>query len=300
MLLLGCGAGAQMTDRPAAAQPARPAETQAATGPAAPGVPRVIPWIEVGGDSPAELGNIVAGLEIWRQVTDTAIVSVNPGRSGLYSVLRRRVPGMRIVPGLKTWPLLKTFDSESGWESIAKELTRIAEVSGARTVLLENETAIRPYLEGKVDVDLAGLRRGLEKLPRDLEIIWYPGIHGEAKLKHARSTAVCELVATVCRGVRFTDTDSAGPNAGRQWWAGQARRQMRTLSSGRPTLPILYTCGGRFWRPQQILAALARVENTDAIIYTGSENWLADTRTIVEHLTEARAAARSPVAQGNR
>jgi hypothetical protein len=63
--------------------------------------PKIIPWVEINKSSqPQEetwrkrINKCVAGLEIWRRVTDTAEISTTPGQASLYETLHERVPDM--------------------------------------------------------------------------------------------------------------------------------------------------------------------------------------------------------------
>ncbi|MBI4716477.1 MAG: hypothetical protein HY763_01615 [Planctomycetes bacterium] len=250
---------------------------------------RIIPWVELNTLSPAAFTEVVDGLLAWRSITDRAIVSTVPGHAGIYAELRRRAPDIRIIPGLKTASLLATFDSVEGWERVALDVERIVAATEAEEVLLENETAIKAYQRGDAPIDVARLREGLGKLPREVRYIWYPGIVGHKEETQRRYELVCAAVAEL-RDVRFTDHRFAGRRAVEDQWMKSARQRLKPLSR-RPTLPILYCYGDdRWWQDAELPRALALVEDPEVILYPGAKRWVEGARSVSRILSEDRAA----------
>ncbi len=244
---------------------------------------KIIPWVELNYAIHDEYG--IKGLLAWKGLTDTAIVSTRPGRAALYSKLRERVPGMRIIPGLKPngarVDLLPTFDSVAGWQKVAEEVAAMCETSGQRVVLLDNEVAIKRYRMGKQRIELDRLRAGLEYLPKDIVIIWYPSIHSHTTKVQKRYADVCRVVADVC-DVRFTDRSTETPAALEDLWLQRARRTLEGMSS-RPTLPMLYAyaedSGIIHWPDARIPDALEYVrkewgDGAEVVIYPGVRRWV--------------------------
>ncbi len=241
---------------------------------------RIIPWVEVN-FPPRYVEDAVEGLRIWRKVTDTAIVSTMPGRADLYRELRKRVPDMHIIPGLKTMDLLKRFDSVGGWRIVAKELAAIRAASGERVILLDNEIAMKPYIDGVQPVNLDRLRTGLSKLPRDIDYLWYPSIFGKDD-KQRRNAEVCRVVEEVLKDVRFLDQRYQGIRAVTDRARIAADKRLKAIAR-KPTLPMLYFYGsdGRYvwWKDEQVHEALEHIrrewgDSADVVIYPGVKRWV--------------------------
>jgi len=192
--------------------PATTAAPHAATQPAA---KVVLPWVEAS-DDPRRLDDLVDGLAAWRGVADGVIVSVDPGQIALLRRVQDRSPGVRIIPGLKTSPILRRsgLDNPNGWARLAEAIRGAFAATGSRRILLEHESSIEDYLEGRVTVDFERLRAGLRQLPTDVELIWYPSVSGtEGRLE--RATRLCREVQAVCRNVRFVDHATLGSETAR-------------------------------------------------------------------------------------
>jgi len=265
---------------------------------------KLIPWVELNKATPANVDSVVAGLVQWRVVTDRAFVSVVPGNASVYHELKKRVPDMRILPGLKTNDLLSQFDDVDGWGRIGKEMTAILSGSGEDHIVLENESAIRAYLEGKQPIHLPELRKGLQSLPPNVHVIWYPSIVGESEEMQARAAAVCRIAVEVL-SVRFVDLSASGPKTLQSKWARLAKQQL-SLISDRPVVPMLYFYGpgSRWWQDDQIGGALAAATTDfrdsvkqDAlaehwiILYPGAKRWHEAAASIAAELAEAAALA---------
>lgn len=276
-------------------------EPHAAEGLAAKPPLKIIPWVELNYARNDEY--CIKGLLAWKGLTDTAIVSTRPGRAALYSKLRERVPGMRIIPGLKPngagIDLLPSFDSVAGWKKIAEEVSAMCKTSGQRVVLLDNEVAIKRYRMGKQKIELDRLRAGLEYLPKDVVIIWYPSIHSHTTEVQKRYADVCRVVADVC-DVQFTDRSTETPAALEDLWLQRARRTLESMSS-RPTLPMLYAyakdSGIIHWPDAQIPDAFEYIrkewgEGAEVIIYPGMRRWGEAARSIEKILQRSDSPAR--------
>jgi hypothetical protein len=236
---------------------------------------KIIPWIEVNSLDAQWVEPAIQGLEIWQKITDTAIVSTVPGNAVLYEKLRKRLPGMQIIPGVKTWTLLQhDFDSLEGWIKVAQEVRAVAEISGQHVVLLENETAIMPVMEGKQLINLELLKHGLESLPQDIELIWYPGINGKNIEEQDRTAAVCNLIRAVCK-VYFTDLRYMGQLT---YTTARWKRAGETYDIIAPqsVIPMLYFLGNvsYYWQDNQIVEVLEKYDLKGwVIVYTGFSRW---------------------------
>jgi len=233
---------------------------------------KLIPWVEVNTLDPVAIDRAVEGLLIWRQITDTAIVSTTPGRAELYRRLKQKVPDFQIVPGLKTHSVLDRFDSVEGWRTIAGDVSAFVEITGSWQVVLENETALKSYAHGNQEMSLEHLRDGLALLPKNVRVVWYPSIYGQDAKTQQRLEAVCRIVAQQC-DVQFTDLSIDGPKRIGDRWQGMAREKLKPLSR-HPTMPILYCYGDdRWWQDEQIPEAIRMAEGKTVILYPGSKRW---------------------------
>jgi hypothetical protein len=159
--------------------------------PAAPSTKQIIPWIEinlpdklladvypslVGDRPPIRMKDYaIEVMTVWAESADTMVVSTRPGKvDALYPFLMAHKPhDLRLIGGLKTYlfpgvtPDDKRpydFTEREGWRRIAEESRRIAELTGVSIVVLENETALKPYHERGAKIDYAKLIQSLEPL----------------------------------------------------------------------------------------------------------------------------------------
>jgi hypothetical protein len=160
----------------------------------------LVPWLEVNSPiSSAEsiftehqgalpgmtrLDYCLAGLEYWSQVTDLVIISTAPGQvDRLYpELMRRKPPHLRIIGGIKTYTLPGIAEDDERpydfadareWASIVEDVQRIATMTGMDTVVLENETAIRPFTHGEESIDFARLEDALIPLRESGVRTWW-------------------------------------------------------------------------------------------------------------------------------
>ena len=241
---------------------------------------KIIPWVE---DNFSKYDETVRrGLGIWAAVTDRAIVSTMPGRAGLFATLDKelRASGheIRIIPGLKTMSLLDRFDSIQGWESVASEVA----LYDSSIVLLENEVAMKGYVDGEYELDREALRTGLSKLPRDVQYLWYPSIWGNDTRKRERNEVACAIVQDTLRDVRFLDQRYQGARAIDASARKKADVMLKRITKGRPTLPMLYFYGPNhpvtFWKDEQLEDALGIIKrrwdnHAEVVIYPGVKRW---------------------------
>ena len=247
---------------------------------------KIVPWIEVNTLESKAIDDAASGLLIWRNVTDTAIVSTVPGCADLYSQLRKKVPGMHIIPGIKTNACLKAFDSVPGWRIVADQVRAVCEAAGERRVVLENESALKEYWRGSLDIDLDRLRDGLGRLPQGIEIIWYPSMVGESSEVQQRAERLCRVAAEVL-DVRFTDLSINGPRSVSYRWSKRGKRRLEKLAR-KATIPILYFYGpgSRWWQDDQLFQPLELAGEGWVIIYPGVKRWRRAADSISKILAE--------------
>ena len=254
--------------------------------------PRIVPWLEVNIADEAEIQNALAGLRVWRYVTDTACISTGIGRAALFTRLRAEMPDMKIIPGFKTSGRVyhPGLDSIAGWQLVASDIAELAAVAGTNQVLLENESAIDRYLKGQVAVNLDQLRAALQQLPPHIEIIWYPGVSTTLDPGiQQRSTDLCRVVAETINP-RFVDlsyADPGWPTWPPSWYA----RETLAAISPKPTFPIVYfgaSDNWQWWYESQVRTVLQQLSGKpDTLFYPGRARWVQSAQLIVQELREA-------------
>lgn len=250
---------------------------------------KIIPWVECNSSSKKALAHVLRGMAVWSRVTNTVIVSTVPGKEHIYRELSKGVvphiavpKHMVVIPGVKTHPVLDRFDSLKGWKAVAKSVEAILKhCPGATQVLLENETAMKPYIDGKQKINLRQLARGVSCLPREVEYLWWPTYAGHSYAIQDRYFAVVNAIAsqhTLC----FISRRLASPTAPDDVWMRYAARGLeltaRSCWSYHSSVPIIW-CGGdkrhsKAWHYKQVPSVLDMVEGDEAILYPGSKNWV--------------------------
>jgi|GEM_PF-2651684 len=290
LLLVGCSHAPGQPPRPdAPAQESRPAATVPAAAPAAtqPARRTLLAWVETFNE-PRRLNDVVDGAAAWRGVADGVIVSVGPDEVGLFRGLQDRMPGVRLIPGIKTSPILRRtgLDNPAGWARLADAMRAACAITGSRVILLENESAIKDYIDGRETVDFERLRAGLRQLPTDVELIWYPSVSGtEGTLE--RATRLCREVQAVCRNVRFVDHGTLFSERSR--FDGGVPRLQAALKSAATAPPIqLIYCGERYWRLERVPEAIRLATSDTVILYPGADRWKEASRILAATLAADR------------
>lgn len=262
-------------------------------------LPKIIPWLELNDNRAASGRLAVDGLKEWSKITDTAIISTIPGLAVLYEFLCEEVPNMRIIPGVKTNDVLPDrFDDVAGWAKIAKELAHMAELTGSKTLVLENESALAKYRLGQQSIDWAMFRTCLAQLPRDLTIWWYPAVVGENDLEQERMELVCTSVATNCDNVVFVDQSRGGWRVDYHW-SMEARKRLEAVvansTNGASILRIQYFYGPKkpqYWQDEQVHEALRVAGSDPVIIYPGAVRWVEAAKVFVAALSTSLGVKR--------
>ncbi|MCK4342961.1 MAG: hypothetical protein KAY37_14705 [Phycisphaerae bacterium] len=251
--------------------------------------PLIVPWLEALTADADEINHAAAGLQIWRRVTDTAVVSTSPEKAYLYPQLAALVPDMDIIPGLTTSCRLgyTGFDSLEGWMLLSADVAEVAAAAGESFVLLENELALRAYLNGECEIDFEQLRTGLSYLPPDVKIIWYPSLAWGTPSAVHRSRALCEVVEEEL-SCRFVDHSYAGPPTSSEPLMELFRAMLESLAS-QPPLPIIYFgCWNYcYWEYDQVHQIMEALEGRpDALFYPGSARWIEAAEEIANLLSQ--------------
>jgi hypothetical protein len=246
--------------------------------------PLIVPWLEMGNwpdgeaERQAKIDNLVTGLRIWRRVTDTACITTDVPFAFIYPILHETLPEMRIIPGISTHPRTvgRGFDSIEAWQLVAQDIATVAAITGESEIVLENEWALEDYLNGNYTMNWDQLRQGLEYLPQDVVIIWYPGVRvsNDPDLV-ARSVTLCQAVQDVIapRLVSLSYSDPDWP----VWPPSTYARQVEDEMSTRPLFPIIYLgfLGRQYWPYDEAPIALEQMSGRpDAFFYPGQTQWL--------------------------
>jgi len=251
--------------------------------------PRIVLWKHMCTiHTHAEVDDLVAALQQWHRVTDTACIITGPRQSDLYQELRERVPGVQIIPALSTssWLRYAGFDSLTQWRAIGEEAAAVAAVCGQERVLLENEAAVQPYIQGQYQLTEERMRECLRQLPPDLEYIWYPAIYFNPAYpdRLARSEALCRWVEAEL-DCRFVDASLGDP----YWWTSGyvAGRTLLESFAEKPTMPaVWFGCSVSSWcywqyeQAQDAMEALAG--RPDFLLYP--IHWEGSTQELVPRL----------------
>lgn len=247
---------------------------------------RPVPWIELITVNDQTVSEAIEGLRYWSQVTDTAIVTLVPGKSALYFRIRQEVPGVQIIPALPTAAVLMTdkLDSVAGWRTIAREVRQICRRTGCDTYLLENEVAVKAYLEGKREIDFDRFRAGLEQLPKDLKVLWYPCIGSNDW--EPRYLRLAEVVDDVLNA-RLVDHLSMYNRHHLNHPRVKATMGRLDKVISRPPVQMIYCMKSPgYWALEDVPEALRLAHGDWAIVYPGAKAWVEAARVISQRLLE--------------
>lgn len=235
--------------------------------------PKLVPWFEWA--TADQLDALVTSLRAWQEITDTAVVTTDPATpsnptptSSMYSLLKQRVPGMRIIPGLKTSPILNwpqyfypTFDSVGGWNLIATYVTQILHDCGDEELFIfEHESALVDYLYGNEEINFSTMRTCLDKLPiqnnaspqKNITYIWY----GDSRtaLSMVNRSYHLDQVVEEKLNVRFVDSTTASTSATLYAYENLNSSMWKELSADQATIPhLLVQNGSGNWLYSQVI-----------------------------------------------
>lgn len=283
---------------------------------------KILPWIEVNapemplkeaypflGDEtrryPLVQDYAVAALRAWSTVTDTFAVSSRiESVDATYRHLMRHKPSdMRIIGGLKTFNLPGCtpgdrrpydFADPQGWSQIAAASRKIVQITGVPTIILENETTLIPFHEGKATIDLAKLKESLAVLRNsDIEFWWnLPIILHAAPGFPDREQRTTELIAAIAEAM---------PNAvfltqftmWREWETippgePERRKRMRELVGPERFMERLLVTTDGYWnnpnargwhprrtyKPAEALDEMRKLYGDIICMYPDSKSWI--------------------------
>lgn len=257
--------------------------------------PKILPWLEV--NRQEHVANAIAGLKVWQWLTNTAIISTVPGQTDIYRPIRQAVSDMVIIPGVKTHSLLADdFASRSGWRAVRDEVVKCLVRTKSRTVVLENENAMRPVWTGEQSCSPKRLREAivLANFPRNVTYLWYPSIgawrNSEEDPQQQIADDICRVVQDAFPGeVVFVDHATlSGPTA-LDWDANKRVAAMLDEFTLHQPTPVLYCYGpeSRWWMDEEVPDALDLVQSGSAILYPGARRWTEAAGILTRTLYEA-------------
>jgi len=258
----------------------------------------LFPGHSAGGQTAAD--NVLEGLNHWAKTSSWAIVSTKPGSlKGFYEYLMPRKPKeLGIIGGVSTYSLPGCTDKANSstynfadaeeWRRITERCLHISRVTGCRTVLLENETALRRFYGGEA-IDLAALRQALIPLRESgLTILWYlPTIAEPTKSDPNRTQRTASLVQTIHKALpnaRFVVGHIGYPD----WKNDKTLDWRRQVMLGAfPCVEYLFAThdgiykGARkpVWTPDSAIAEADRLNLDSLIIYPGFYAWAETARS---------------------
>lgn len=261
-------------------------------------LPHVAVWLELNVPTDTAIASAIDGIRLWAEcgAVDAVIVSTMPGREWLFTKLAEvcEEVGIKLIPGIKTSPALPTvtlddgkyynyFDDAHGWRKVADSVLLASVHAKSPIVLLENESAMRGYVEGLVEIDLARLSAALDQLPKQLNLVWYPSVIFGDELRRGRQLAVARTLLAQHPNVYFVDN-----SIDREWtYRSDVGQTNRTLLMGlyeqfypgetRSLYKILYCYGPgtKWWSDAAIVPLLFGPVGRDnwAILYPGAKRF---------------------------
>lgn len=241
----------------------------------------IVPWVELNSMKAESIARTISGLREWAKLSDTAIVSTQPGNEHVYKELAGQVDGIKIIPGIKTRKWLRTYDSIDGWKRIADSVRKVIEITGADTILLENETARLDYTQGRQDISLIRFEFAIKQLPTGIKYILWPSVVGTGQ-KRERVIQTCEIFNRL-HDVTFIDRKINRPDHVEAEHIQESSRRLREFTNDFIQIAYFY---GRpdFWSGSDIRKVLRLSQGKTFIAYPGVANWLSVPRELKEAL----------------
>jgi hypothetical protein len=290
-----------------------------------PARPKILPWLELterrlifseklgrveGSEGRVTFGEYcIRGLDYWKKVTDTAIITTHPDTlKGTFEYLMARRPaGMRILGGISTYSLPGgtpqdrrpyDFADAKGWEAIAGRARHITRLTGNNVCVLENELALKPFHSDGKSIDFEKLQKTLATLrATGIEFWWYlPAIaENTAKFPNRQQESIqfIKAISTALPNCRFI-VGYIGYGDWRQNKRTEiTRRQMMVHMLGQPRLLdyMAVTKDGHWENGNPLLfhtsqTAFAEIKNLPEVgeicIYPGHMNWVTIAREFAE------------------
>lgn len=279
--------------------------------------PSFIPWVEINNprmklskvnpDIDRQQGKVslgdhnLRGLKLWSQVCDRVIVTTKPGKvESLYPDLMQKKPQhLQIIGGLKTYILPGAspsdkrrydFSDTNAWKQIVDEARRIVNITGTNIVVLENETALQPFHQGKSTIDFDRLRLSLVPLKESgIQFWWWwPAVLNATSEFPDRQQQTARLTRVISEAV----PNSIFIGAYHAWYnnlsdkANLERRQaMIDITTEGRLHEILYVQPDGFvhyslikkkrcYKPDDISSLLRQHPDETYILYPGVANWV--------------------------
>ncbi len=279
--------------------------------------PSFIPWVEINnpkmklskvnpdldrrqGEDTLRDHNL-RGLKLWGQVCDKVIVTTRPGKvESLYPDLMKNKPRhLQIIGGLKTYILPGASSSDKRrydfahahtWKDIVDQARRIVQITGTNIVVLENETALKPFHQGKSKIDFDQLRLAMAPLKESgIQFWWWwPAVLNNTSKFSNRQLQTAQLTSVISKAV----PNSIFIGAYHAWHHGlsdksnlKRRQSMVDITTESRLHEILYVQPDGFvhyslikkkqcYKPGDISSLSEQHPDETYILYPGVANWV--------------------------
>lgn len=270
----------------------------AARGVGAPPMPRLAAWVEVNTAKQAVVDDAAKGITAWGDsgAVSTIIVSTVPGNEQIFETLVPvcRAAHMTLIPGIKTASAMpevpgadgqsyRKFDDYGAWLTIGDSVAQASRVAQSAVVLLENETAVRGFVFGQVELDVARLRMALRNLPQGIEVLWYPTVTSGEADRQARQRDLMWVVLSEHPDVVFVDNSIDREATYNADSIRRNRAYLDTLNEAfyrgarRPLFRMLYCYGpgSRWWQDETLVPLIIGPVGSEnwVILYPGASRW---------------------------
>lgn len=295
---------------------------------------KLVPWIEVNvaeqrlrdaypdlATGPADQRLVrevaVEVMKSWAPLTDTIVISSKHGEfRGLYPFLMRNKPaGMKLIGGLKTYDLPGTapgdprpynFSDRAGWRQIGEDAKEIARLTGQPICVLENETSLTLYQDGKTRIDYPWLIEALLPLRETGVQFWWnlPQIlpdGPEFPTRQEETTKLVKAIATALPDSIFL-TEYTGWIGWRQHPPGEAARRQAMIDAvglARMSERLFVTNDGywhysirdksprRNYTAEEAVVELSRLPGPTIIIYPDPYSWISVANEMAQRMGQA-------------
>lgn len=292
---------------------------------------KLVPWMEVNvaeqrvldaypdlasgsGDQRLVRELAVEVMKAWSPLTDTMIISSKHGElQGVYPYLMNHKPGgMKLIGGLKTYVLPGTspgdprpynFSDREGWRQIGEDAKEIARLTGQPICVLENETSLTPYQDGKTRIDYPWLIEALLPLRETGVQFWWnlPQIlpdGPEFPKRQEETTKLVKAIATALPDSIFL-TEYTGWIGWRQHPPGEAARRQAMIDAvglARMSERLFVTNDGywhyslreksprRNYTAEEAVVELSRLPGPVIIIYPDPYSWISVAKEMSQRL----------------
>lgn len=252
-------------------------------------------WIEVTEVNPeAQWPSIEAGLRSWGAsgTIEGVVGLVSPEHVALFHDFMNLCDeiGLDFVPAIEATTtamgrvtgsdgkIYRDLASREGWERVADAMSVAVSITGSSLVGLDIDRAAKGYVLGFVELDLAGLARGIRQLPHGVDVLLYPTIESSNLIRARRQLELTRVFLAELPEVYLVDATMGSRGRYGEVVAGLNHDNLVELNDefygpGRPLFHLFWAYGNdRFWRDDELIGLLwGTVHDPDVgIIYPGA------------------------------